>query len=214
MALGLLAALVASPVFSQRGVGQGRGKRQQPPPPRAEAPRSGENRQPGGGAGNNLNPRRGLREEGIPPQLMERLRALSPADQERVLNNNRRLQDMSPERREELRRRLQQWNSLTLQQQRAIREREEIWRNMTLEQRRHVRQEIFPRWEQLPPERKQAILRRLHVLQSLSESERAARLSDERFLAGLSGEDRELLRELARLRVGPADRGPEEVPPD
>lgn len=214
LALGLLAAVVAAPVFAQRGVGQGRGKRQQASPPRTEAPRSGENRAPGRGPGNNLNPRRGLREEGIPPQLIERLRNLSPADQERVLNNNRRLQEMPAERREEIRRRLQQWNSLTAQQQRAIREREEIWRNMTFEQRRHVREEIFPVWERLPLDRKQGILRRLRALHDLSESERAARLADERFLTGLNSEDRELLRELSRLRVGPADRGAEEVPPE
>ena len=209
--LSLLAVLLAIPVFAQRGVGQGRGKRQ--PPPRAEAPRGGEGRQQGTRAGDEFNPRRERRAEGIPPQLLERLRNLPPAEQDRVLNNNRRFQNMSPEQREELRRRLQNWNSLTPQQQRAIREREEVWRNMSPEQRRRVREEILPRWQQLPPDRRQAILRRLHGLHSLSESERAARLGDESFLAGLGAEDRELLRELSRLRVGPADRGPEEIPP-
>ena len=213
VALGLLAAFLAGPALAQRGAGQGRGK-QQPPPPRAGTPRAGEGGQQRSRSGNEFNPRRELRSEGIPPQLLDRLRSLSPAEQERVLNNNRRFQNMPPERREEIRRRLRHWNSLTPQQQRVLRERERIWSEMSPEQRRRVREEILPRWQQLPPDRRQAILRRLHALRDLSESERADRLSDERFLADLSGEDRELLRELARLRVGPADRGPDEVPPD
>lgn len=212
IALAVLAVVVATPVHAQRGVGQGKGKRQQPPP-RAEA-QGGGNRQQGSRQGNEFNPRRDLRTEGIPPQLLDRLRNLSPSEQERVLTNNRRFQDMSSERQEEIRRRLRQWNSLMPEQQRAMRERERIWIEMSPEQRQRVRQEILPRWQQLLPDRKQAILRRLHVLQSLSESERAARLADERFLTGLSNDDRELLRELSRLRVGPADRGPEEVPPE
>ena len=218
VALGLLVVLLATPVLAQRGVGQGRGRGQAPPPPprRMEAPRGGDAR-PVPPRRNDLDndaARDRRARERLPARWIERMREMSPEDQERFQRNNRRFRDLPPEQQEEIRRRLQRWNSLAPQQQRAIREREEIWRNMSPEQRRRVRQEIFPRWEQLPPDRRQAILRRLHVLRDLSESERAARLSDERFLAGLSGEDRELLRELARLRVGPADRGPEEVRPD
>jgi len=209
--LGLLAVLLATPVSAQRGVGQGKGKRQPPP---QSAPQANGGRPTENAPGERFNPRRNLRAEGVPPQFVERLRNLEPAEQERVLANNRRFREMTAEQQEEIRRRLRQWNNLTADQQRAIREREEIWRNMSPEQRRRVRQEILPRWQQLPLHRRQAILRRLHVLHDLSESDRTARLSDERFLAGLNEDDRELLRELSRLRVGPADRGAEEVPPE
>jgi len=208
---GVLAVLLTAPVWAQRGVGQGKGKRQPPPQsvPQTNGSRSGEIV-----PGERFNPRRNLRAEGVPPQFIERLRNLEPAEQERVLANNRRFREMSPAQQEEIRRRLRLWNGMTADQQRAIREREEIWRAMSPEQRRRVRQEILPRWQQLPVHRRQAILRRLHVLHDLSESERSARLGDERFLAGLNDEDRELLRELSRLRVGPAEHPAEEAPPE
>jgi len=216
LALGLLAVLLAAAVVAQRGVGQGRGRSPAPPPPRMDVPRGGDQRPvpPRRNDPDNEAARDQRGRERLPARWLERMREMPPEEQQRILSNNRRFREMSPEQQEEIRRRLQHWNSLTPQQRRAIVDRERIWREMTPEQRRRVRQEIFPRWEQLPPDRRQTILRRLHALQSLSESERAARLSDERFLAGLNGEDRELLRELARLRVGPAGRGPEEVPPE
>ena len=216
LALGLLAVLLVAPVLAQRGVGQGRGRSQAPPPRRMDVPRGGDQRPvpPRRNDPDNEAARDQRGRERLPARWLERMRGMPPEEQERFMQNNRRFRDMSPEQQEEIRRRLQHWNSLTPQQRRAIIDRERIWREMTPEQRRRVRQEIYPRWEQLPPDRRQTILRRLHALQSLSESERAARLSEERFLAGLSGEDRELLRELARLRVGLPDRGPEEVPPE
>ena len=216
IALGLLAVLLAAAVVAQRGVGQGRGRSQAPPPRRMDVPRGGDPRPvpPRRNDPDNEAARDQRGRERLPARWLEHMRGMPPEEQERFMQNNRRFREMSPQQQEEIRRRLQHWNSLTPHQRRAIIDRERIWREMTPEQRRRVRQEIFPRWEQLPPDRKQTILRRLHVLQSLSESERAARLSDERFLAGLNEDDRELLRELARLRVGPADRGAEEVPPE
>ena len=61
------------------------------------------------------------------------------------------------------------------------------------QEQREVRQRLLPRWQQLPPRRRQAIMERLHSLRDLSEAERQAKLNDPAFAEGLSPEDREML---------------------
>ena len=156
--------------------------------------------------------REARRLHGVPPRWMERLQDMSPAQQDRFLNNNERFQNLPPERQALIRRRLQWWNGLTPEQRLAIRERQRIWEQMAPEKQRHVRDELLPKWRQLPPDRRQAIVERLHLLHRLSEAERTAKLNDLSFLAGLSPEDREMLRELSHLRVGNAPEPPQENP--
>lgn len=211
--LALLVALVcfAAPcAFAQRGVGQGKGKqapppqqqqRQATPQPPPKADRSG---------ARPFEPRREGRGQNIPPDWENRLRQMSPEEQDRWFNNNRRFPSLSPERQRELRERLHVWNSLNADQRRAILERERVWRDMSPQQRQRIRQEIFPRWQQLPQDRKQGLLRRLRVLRDLPEDQRRARLADPRFIEGLSDNERELLDELSRLRIGP---GAPDAPP-
>jgi len=99
---------------------------------------------------------------------------------------------------------LRLWKNLTAEQRREIRERERIWQQMSPEQRQRVVDQLLPKWQQLEPERRQAILRRLRMLRELNETQRTARLNDESFLSGLSPAERELLSELSRLRINPA----------
>ncbi len=140
---------------------------------------------------------------GVPPSRMERLREMSPGEQERFLNNNARFQALPPERQAQIRKRLQQWNSLTPEQRAEVRRREEVWRRMSPEQQRYVRDELLPKWQQLPAERRQAIRRHLAALRGLDEVGRAARLNDPALLSDLTPDERVLLRELVNLRVGP-----------
>ncbi len=207
----LLAALAAGPALAQGGHDQRREKRRERrrDTVRPPANRQGEIR-PGPGRGEPGGERAAL---GLPPRWMERLREMSPQEQERFLNNNERFRSMPPERQAEVRRRLQEWNSLTPEQRQAVREREHVWEQITPEQRRHIRETIFPKWQRLEPERRRALMQRLHVLQNLSEPERTARLNDERFLQGLSPEERAMLRDLAHLHVGGPPE-PSQEPPE
>ena len=211
----LFAGLVAQPTLAQRGTGQGKARANKPvqdelSPPRDRKP---ESRPPRDAA------RRGapaFRREAMPPRWMERLRQMPPEQQERFMTNNERFRMLPTERQAEIRENLRRWNGLGPEQQRAFREREEVWQRMSPDQRRHVREEIMPRWQQLEPARRQALMRRLRVLRDLNEEQRAARLADEGFMTGLSAEDQELLRELSRLRIGPpperGEPGPENPP--
>lgn len=198
----LLAGCVATPALAQRGGGPGKGKRH----PRDEAAR--EARDPDKAGKKQQRALRGM--VGLPPHWLERLREMSPEEQERFMNNNERFQKLLPERQAQIRRRLQQWNTLTPEQRAEFLKREQVWRQMSPEQQHHVREELLPKWQQLPPERRQAILRRLRVLREMNESERAAKLNDPAFLHDLSADEQQMLRELSNLRVG----APPEPPPD
>ena len=140
----------------------------------------------------------------------ERLRELTPDQQERFFRNNRRFQNLPPEEQARIRENLRRWNNLSPEQKREIQRREEIWRSMSPEQRQHFRENILPRWQRLSPERRHAIQRRLGALSRMSDEERARLLNDEQFLEGLSTEERNLLREMSTLRL-PA---PGQPPPD
>jgi Protein of unknown function (DUF3106) len=141
---------------------------------------------------------------GLPPKWLDRMRDMSPEEQERFLRNNQRFQALPPERQEQIRRNLQKWNRLSPEERNAIRDRERILEQMSPEQRRYVRSSLLPRWQQLPVERRQAIRGRLRVLQGMTPSEREAALNDPRFMQGLSPDEQSLLRDLNSLRNPPA----------
>src|SRR5712692_1049255 len=56
---------------------------------------------------------------------------------------------------------------------------------MTPQQRDHVRNEVLPKWQQMAPDRRQAIQQRLRVLQNMPESARNQRLNAPNFPRGM-----------------------------
>ncbi|MDE3135790.1 MAG: DUF3106 domain-containing protein [Acidobacteriota bacterium] len=139
----------------------------------------------------------------MPAKWMSRLQQMTPAEQERFLENNRRFQGLPAWRQEEIRARLKQWNSLTPEQKQTLIRRAQILERMSPEERREIRQVILPAWQQLPPDRRQVLKEKLLQLRGLNDSEREKRLKDPAFEQGLSPQERNLLKELSKLRVGP-----------
>ncbi len=152
----------------------------------------------------------------MPPLWMQRLQGMSPEQQQRFLQNNEHFNRLPPERQARIRQNLERWNRLTPELQQEFILRQQRLQRLTPDQRHRLEDEIMPRWRQLPPDRRQAIRRRLSVLGQLDENERAAKLNDENFLQGMSPEDRSLLRDLASFRLGPPpehnDPPPEDQP--
>ena len=141
---------------------------------------------------------------GLPPRWVERLRNMSPDEQERFMRNNARFQALPAERQEQIRENVRRWNSLTPEQRNELLDREQVWERMTPEQRQFVRTELLPRWQALPQARKQALRDRMRELRGLNETDRQARLNDEAFLRGLDADERDLLRHLSELRISSA----------
>lgn len=132
----------------------------------------------------NFNPNRPPNATGSQPR---RLQDMSPAERQRVLENNRRLQKLSPAERQELHKR------------------EEIFNRLTPEQKSHIKNDLAPRWQQMAPDRQRAIRQRLGVLQNMPESARNQHLNDPNFTRGMSEEDKALLRDLSHMHVGAPD---------
>jgi hypothetical protein len=157
-----------------------------------------QNGKPGPGAPSNA---RGM--AGLPPKWVENLQEMSPEEQDRFLQNNQRFHNLPPERQQQIRQRLQRWNRLTPEERNALRDRERIFERMTPEQRQHIQQELLPKWQQLPLDRRQRLIGRLRTLRGLSDSERQARLNDPRFMQGLTRDEQGMLRDLNTLRNPP-----------
>jgi hypothetical protein len=91
---------------------------------------------------------------------------------------------------------------MTPEQREEIRERQRVWEQMTPEQQSYVQNVLLPRWQQLPQQRKIAILNHLRALRALGDADREALLNDPTFMQGMSPDERHMLRDLAHLRVG------------
>jgi hypothetical protein len=141
----------------------------------------------------------------LPPQWVERLQDMSPAQQERFLRNNARFRNLPLERQAQIRRRLRIWNALSLDERQSLIERQQVWEQLPPEQRRQVREFLLPRWQSLPAARRRVILNKLRDLRGLDGAGRNARLADESFLGTMNGEDRQMLRDLSSLGVDDTD---------
>jgi Protein of unknown function (DUF3106) len=143
----------------------------------------------------------------IPQTWMNRLQAMSPEQQQRFLANNRRFQNLTPEQQQQIRARVEQWNRLTPEQRQILTRRAQILERMSPQERREIRQVILPEWRELQPARRQVLVGKLRQLQGLSDAEREKRLKNPQFVQGLSPKERDLLKKLAQLRVGPGGNG-------
>jgi hypothetical protein len=149
---------------------------------------------------------------GMPAGWVERLQTMTPKQQERFFSNNARFRSLPPERQEQVRRRLQVWNNLTPEQRQALVNRQQVWAEMTPDQQRYVRETLLPAWQNMPPVRRQVVLKKLRDLRGLDDAQRTAKLNDETFLGGLDPGERNMLRDLSNLRVGSPEGGDEAVP--
>jgi hypothetical protein len=136
------------------------------------------------------------------------MRDLSPGERERVLQNSPAFQKMQPEQQNKIRNQFSQWDNKTPQQRADQRKAEKNWRNMTPEQRQHIKNDVMPQWRQMPKDRRDAISKRLGILENMPESAKNQRLNDPKFTEGMSEEDKSTLRDLSHLHVG----GPPDPP--
>lgn len=187
-----------------------RAQKRPPPPPRQER-LEGKNAPRKNNANNGANANRppNVRQlEGLPPKAVENLQDMTPEQQERWMSNNERFRNMTPQQQAQIRRNLQNWNSLSPEQRQEMRDCEKVLEQMTPEQRQYVRQTLLPQWKSLPPARRQVMMQHLQQLRGLTDAQREERLNDPAFVSGLSPDERNMLRNLNRLRVGGGSEDP------
>lgn len=113
----------------------------------------------------------------------------------------RRLQDLSPKEKQNY----EKFNRLSPQKQQEIRDNARAWGKLTPEQQGHIKNDVFPKWQQMTPQRQKAIRQRLGVLQNMPESARNQHLNDPNFTRGMSEDDKAMLRDLSHMHVGAPD---------
>lgn len=145
---------------------------------------------------------------GSPRPFVDRMRALTPQQRDRVLQSSRAFQSLSPEQQGRIKQQFNQWDKMTPAQRLDLQTKENTWRKMTPEQRDHIKNDVLPKWRQMPWERQQVIQQKLGVLQNMPESARNQRLSDPNFTRGMSDEDKATLHDLSHLHVGGAPDPP------
>src|SRR5216684_902646 len=100
-----------------------------------------------------------------------------------------------------------EFNNLSPQEMQKV---AQVWNQLRPEQREHIRNDVLPKWQQMPPDRRRAIQQRLGVLKNMPESARNQHLNDPNFTRGMSEEDKATLRDLSHLHVGGAPEPPNE----
>ncbi len=175
------------------------------PPQNFASPRANLNN----GARPNLTPRQQIGVGAARPWV-DRMRDLSPAQRENVLQNSRAFQNLAPEQQNKIRQQFNQWDRMTPAQRADQRTKEETWRQMTPAQREHIKNDVLPKWKQMPWDRQQVMRQKLGVLQNMPESARNQRLNDPEFTKGMSDDEKSMLHDLSHTHVGGAPEPPGE----
>jgi hypothetical protein len=138
--------------------------------------------------------------EGLPPKWVDRVRDMPPEQQQQFFENNEQFRQLPPARQEQIRQNLEKWNRLSPEEKDAVRGRERFLENLPPERREYVQNTLLPKWQAMPPPRRQAINRHLAMLGQMSAATQQAALNDPRFVGGLSPDEQSMLRDLNSLR--------------
>ena len=120
------------------------------------------------------------------------------------MQNNERFQNLPPGRQQQIRQNLQKWNDLTPEQKARIKQGADNFNHLSPEQRDYVRNELLPKWQQMTPERRQAVNGKLHTLQGMGAVDREKALNDPKFMQGLNPDEQSMVKSLSTLRSAPA----------
>jgi hypothetical protein len=144
--------------------------------------------------------------DSIPPERLERWRAMPPEERERIRERYRRWKELPPEKRERIMERKRRWRELPEEQRRYLRDRRELMKVARPEDRVVVR-DFFRRMRSLPPEERRAEREKIWTWRALPAGEREEAMRSWPYYLGLSGRDRETLRWF--LFAAPGERPPD-----
>lgn len=148
----------------------------------------------------------------LPAGTMQRLRQMSPQQQERFFQNNQRFQSLPPGRQAQIRQNFQRWNNLSPAERDQMIHRNQVLQRLSPEQRELYQNQILPKWQHLSPDRRQLVIGRLHTLQGMTPDQQQKALNDPRFMQGLSPDEQGVLRNLSSLRSQPQEPRAAPVP--
>ncbi len=134
------------------------------------------------------------------PQWMERHQNLSPAEQQRALENEPGFRQLPPQTQQRMRERLSQLNGMNPQQRTHVLERAEQMENLSPQQRQQVRG-AMAQLGSLPMDRRKAVARAFRDLRDMPPQQRQAYLSSEYLQRQFSPEERATLTNLMAVET-------------
>lgn len=129
--------------------------------------------------------------KGFGSPAVERLVNLSPEDRKRALRK------LPAERRKQLAARLREYDRLTPAQKAKLHGQYQSFSGLSVEQQAHLRR-LYQRFNNFPPERQGALRTEVQKMQSLSATERRARMNSDEFRNRYNQREQVLLAELAK----------------
>jgi len=202
-------ALVAiATMFSGLCMAQKNAPHPAPPPRPAPMPQQHMSRPP---ATSQQQVRSTPKPQGHAGDWLRRYKDLPPDEQERELQKDPVFRQLPPEQQQRRLRQLRDFSNLPPQQQLRMLNRMETWEHLTPEQKQQARQ-IFRQMQQLPPDRQRMVRTAVRDLRTMPPDQREKVIDSDRFKGMFSDHERDMMREVTRLPLAPAEPGEETGP--
>jgi hypothetical protein len=133
-----------------------------------------------------------------------------PAEQKKALQNDPRFKQLTPNDQQRLQQRLDQFNALPHDRQEHVLNNMERWNQFTPEQRTKAKS-LFTQFRLLPLDRKRAMRQAFSKLRLMSPPQREQAIDSQDFRSQFSDNERELLRGMTQMNIGPAHEGDEDA---
>ncbi len=130
------------------------------------------------------------------PNLVDRLRAMPPAERRRFLDR------LPPDRRKQAEDRMDQFDRLTPEEQQELARRYEFFQKLPPARQEEARR-LYRDLNALPPERHAAVRRELDQLRAMSSAERATFFRGRAFKSAYNRKERSLLEDYVSLLEAP-----------
>ena len=143
---------------------------------------------------------------------LRRYKDKSPQEQEKALNSDPEFQKLPPERQQKLRERLREFNQMPPQKQERVLDRMQQFEQLTPQQRQQARS-LQGEVKDVPPERRQQMRIALRNLRQMDAEQRERVMNSDRFKERFNDHERDILKGMLALPIGPGAEQPATTPP-
>lgn len=133
-----------------------------------------------------------------------------PQEQRKALQSDPSFQKLPPEKQQQLEKRLEKFNSLPPARQDHVLDTMKRWNEFTPEQRSRAKS-LFTQYRLLPLDRKQAMRQAFSKLHLMNPPQREQAIDSPEFKNQFNDNERELLRGMTQMHIGPAHEGDEDA---
>jgi len=145
-------------------------------------------------------------------EWLRRYKDKSPQEQEKALNSDPEFQKLPPERQQKLRERLREFNQMAPQKQERVLDRMQQFEQLTPQQRQQARA-LQGEVKDVPQERRQQMRIALRNLRQMDAEQRERVMNSDRFKERFNDHERDILKGMLALPIGPGAEQPAAAAP-